>query len=1111
MRTLPVLGGGGISGPPAACSAASDRLDVFAVGPGNMVWRWWFFDGTHWSGPAPLPASPPGIPAEGVCAVSSAPGRVEVFAAEAGTRTPVWWRGNGSMWSSQQRLPGGAALSPVPVAATCASPDNIDVFAVGAGNTPWWWHWNGSSWTAPSQLPAAGVPAERIAAVSPAPGRLDVFAAGAANHLWHWRKIGAVPWFLEDLGGNLPAEGVSAVSWGPNRIDVFAASRDPGSPLQHWWSDGGAFSTDQFNGSRAAAAGLVPVTVSVVSHAPNRLDVVAVTGDARLAHWQWDGAMWTGPAYRGDGIPSGDVSAVVRPPHHVDVFVAGAGNTIRQWPGGGLENVVAQSWLNWPNNHQTNPTPGRLSPDSLEELVTIVGEAEARGQALRPVGSGWSNSDVAVSPGYVIETAGLAGVLTDVLPSCLNAAATGLKLVHVEAGIKLYELNEYLDGRSLAIKTMGGSSGQSLAGLISTSAHGMDMPVGPVPDMVRAIHLVGPGGAQHWVEPSTGITDRAKLKQTLGLADANIHYDDDWFNSVLVSMGSMGVIYSCVVEVETQYDLKPTREALDWADMRTRLKTTSDPFAGQRAAEIILNPYATGSARPCWLTTRVKAPPTEALPEPSGHEGFFASVAVAGTIAQVAVNPFSVVAFVSTAMAQRMGQATPQGWAHTVMGPRDPGPVRALSVEVAFDAASTRYVDFVDAVLELLRSALYDDPAHLCYLGYISLRFQGRSRAYLSPQNGPVRKKGLNRTCTVECAAAWRNPNFPPFQWGQTAILIARIESEARKFGGTLHWGMNDALNAGDVARAYPRLDTWRRVRWELTNRGTLHTFDSDFTRRCGLSEPPANPGWTSLGGVLTSGPAAAARARNSLDVFGRGTDQTLYVNTWTGSAWSGWTQVSPAPIGSDPAAVSSGPNGINVVARGTDNQMYAITWSPAGWGTWQGLGGVFTSGPAIASQGLGQLDVFGRGTDQTLYVNSSTGGGWSGWNQVSPAPIGSDPAAISWGPGRIDVFAKGTDDQMYTIVFDGPAGWGAWQPLGGLFTSGPAVASWGPNRLDVFGRGTDQSLYSNSWSGSAWSGWNQVAPAPIGSDPAAVSWGPNRIDVFAKGTDDQMYTLSRA
>ena len=49
------------------------------------------------------------------------------------------------------------------------------------------------------------------------------------------------------------------------------------------------------------------------------------------------------------------------------------------------------------------------------------------------------------------------------------------------------------------------------------------------------------------------------MQQALALPDANIHYDDDWFNSVLVSMGSMGIIYSLVVEVVPQYDLVDTR------------------------------------------------------------------------------------------------------------------------------------------------------------------------------------------------------------------------------------------------------------------------------------------------------------------------------------------------------------------------------------------------------------------------------------------------------------------------------------------------------------------------------------------------------------------------
>ena len=83
----------------------------------------------------------------------------------------------------------------------------------------------------------------------------------------------------------------------------------------------------------------------------------------------------------------------------------------------------------------------------------------------------------------------------------------------------------------------------------------------------------------------------------------------------------------------------------------------------------------------------------------------------------------------------------------------------------------------------------------------------------------------------------------PGTDWPDTPVLLARIESEARKLGGIQHWGMNDKLDASDVARAYPRLDTWRRVRWALTKDGTLTTFDNDFTHRCGAvrsADPPS-------------------------------------------------------------------------------------------------------------------------------------------------------------------------------------------------------------------------------------------------------------------------------
>ena len=93
MKTFSILGG--LAGPPSACSSAPDRIDVFAVGPGDTVWRW-SGDGANWSPSAPLPSNG-SISAEGVCAVSSGPGGVEVFAVDR-SQNPRWWRGNGTAW-----------------------------------------------------------------------------------------------------------------------------------------------------------------------------------------------------------------------------------------------------------------------------------------------------------------------------------------------------------------------------------------------------------------------------------------------------------------------------------------------------------------------------------------------------------------------------------------------------------------------------------------------------------------------------------------------------------------------------------------------------------------------------------------------------------------------------------------------------------------------------------------------------------------------------------------------------------------------------------------------------------------------------------------------------
>jgi FAD/FMN-containing dehydrogenase len=132
---------------------------------------------------------------------------------------------------------------------------------------------------------------------------------------------------------------------------------------------------------------------------------------------------------------------------------------------------------------------------------------------------------------------------------------------HVEAGITMEELNRLLDAQSprLELQAAGGNRGATLAGAVSTSTHGSEFRIPLLSDRVKAVHLVGPGGQQWWIEGRDSIADVAKLLQAYpGLDRAHVIagvdpieglMPQDWLNAVAVSMGCMGVIYSMVLEV----------------------------------------------------------------------------------------------------------------------------------------------------------------------------------------------------------------------------------------------------------------------------------------------------------------------------------------------------------------------------------------------------------------------------------------------------------------------------------------------------------------------------------------------------------------------------------
>jgi FAD/FMN-containing dehydrogenase len=570
-----------------------------------------------------------------------------------------------------------------------------------------------------------------------------------------------------------------------------------------------------------------------------------------------------------------------------------------------------EPWSNWAGNEAITPYM-HCHAQTLQDLITIVQQAEGLGKRVRAVGSSWSFTDVAITDDFLVETDQLSNVLNTVLSTALNPRGASLQLVHVEAGMKVLALCDFLDSQNLALKTMGGSDGQSVAGILSTSVHGPDFDRGPVPDMVRAVHLVGPGGAQHWVEPSVGITDPVALQRALGIGPANIHYDDRWFNAAITTVGTLGMVYSVILEVQTQYDLVQVITKNTWPATRALLVNGTPFQPPNRCVQIVVDPSA---PHDCYLYARTEGAPTGPAPyelynDPLGlfcttaladaiilsAGGAFAFLAAAapfiallpppldvifGTLlatgAATATEVAPLIAALSVAGPGALGDVVAaalngnptltaqavtlvtssnipvgirRGWAHTIMSGPNPGQcvARGLALEMAFDANTGSHLSFMDEVLPALDRWFTEG---LALAGWFSLRFVGRSRAYLAPQNR------CDLTCMAEITGLrGMSSTVPILDW---------LEALGRKHGGIQHWGMFRDLTKADVQRAYPNLNNWLRVRWDLTRHSLLRTFDNDFSVRVGLSDAPKHPSISYLEPLLLS-EAYAKRNLSYLD-----------------------------------------------------------------------------------------------------------------------------------------------------------------------------------------------------------------------------------------------------
>ncbi|AKL73040.1 FAD-linked oxidoreductase [Actinobacteria bacterium IMCC26256] len=238
------------------------------------------------------------------------------------------------------------------------------------------------------------------------------------------------------------------------------------------------------------------------------------------------------------------------------------------------------AWQNWGRNQTCNPIAIE-SPRSLLELRELVGSADRAGQRVRIAASGHSFSDIACTDSRMLRIEALDRVID------LDREAM---TVTVEAGIKLFVLNDELAKRGLALSNLGDIDKQTLAGALSTGTHGTSHRLGPIAAAVISLELVTANGDLVTCSP----TEEPEL-----------------FECARIGLGVFGIITKVTLQCEPAFRLHSLEEphefdeALESWNSITASNDHVDSYWFPHS-EVVTIKAANRTDRPIWVKSRQK-------------------------------------------------------------------------------------------------------------------------------------------------------------------------------------------------------------------------------------------------------------------------------------------------------------------------------------------------------------------------------------------------------------------------------------------------------------------------------------------------------------------------
>ncbi|CEP64540.1 D-arabinono-1,4-lactone oxidase LALA0_S12e01222g [Lachancea lanzarotensis] len=208
---------------------------------------------------------------------------------------------------------------------------------------------------------------------------------------------------------------------------------------------------------------------------------------------------------------------------------------------------------NWAGIYSAKPQL-YFQPSSIEEVVKVVNAARRLNKTIVTVGSGHSPSDMCITKEWLMNLDKMKKV-----HSLVKNDGEAFADVTVDAGLRIFELSEYLHEQGYDIQNLGSISEQSVGGIISTGTHGSSAFHGLVSSQYVNLTLVNGLGEVVFLDSET---------------------KPEVFKAAMLSLGKIGIIVRATIRVVPSFKIKSTMEVVNFDTLLRQWDTvwTSSEF-----------------------------------------------------------------------------------------------------------------------------------------------------------------------------------------------------------------------------------------------------------------------------------------------------------------------------------------------------------------------------------------------------------------------------------------------------------------------------------------------------------------------------------------------------